>query len=64
MQDPERRAYLAALRKVQDKVHREHEDELKRAGFFGRIALRFRMDREIRRLSREIRPPARREAEA
>ncbi len=55
--DPERRAYLHAIRTIREQVLRDYEKALSEAGLFKRILLRFRIEREIRRRSRGIPRP-------
>jgi hypothetical protein len=47
--DPERRAYLGAVRQIREQVLREHEKELEEAGFWKRLLLDFRIEREIKK---------------
>lgn len=55
--DPERRAYLQAIRTIREQVLREYEKELSEAGLFKRLLLRFRIESEVRRRSRAIPRP-------
>lgn len=55
--DPQRRAYLASVRRVREQVNREHREELSKAGFFRRVLLLFRIEREIKRRLQGIEPP-------
>ena len=47
--DPERRAYLGAIRQIREQLLREHEKELEQAGFLKRILLNFRIEREVKK---------------
>jgi len=47
--DPERRAYLGAVRQIREQVLREHEKELAEAGLLKRILLNFRIEREVKK---------------
>ena len=58
--DPVRRAYLSALRTIRTQVLKEHEKEIAETGFFGRLFVRLRIEREIRRRTRDLTPPHRR----
>ena len=58
--DPERRAYIRTLREIRNQVLREHEKEIAETGFLGRVFLRFRIEAEIWRRSREVQRPPRR----
>lgn len=58
--DPERRAYLRALRTIRQQVLKEHEKKLAETGFLGRVMLRLRIEMEIRKRSREVPVPRRR----
>ncbi len=55
--DPERRHYLAEVRKIREQVLRENEKALGEASFWKRLALRFRIEGEIRRRSKAIPRP-------
>jgi hypothetical protein len=57
--DPDRRAYLNALRTIRNQVYREHEKEFEGAGLFKRLLLRFRIEGEIRKRARDIHLPPR-----
>lgn len=52
--DPERRAYLAAVRTMRDQITRSHARELEEAGLIKRVILRFRIEREVKRRSRDL----------
>ncbi len=58
--DPERRAYYQALRAVRVQVFHKYAKEIAESGFFARALLRLKIEAEIRRLTRDIKPPARR----
>jgi hypothetical protein len=47
--DPERRAYHRALRNIRAQVLGEFEKEMGETGFFGRLFLRFKIEKEIRK---------------
>lgn len=58
--DPERRAYLGALRVMRQQLLREHEKELAEAGLVKRLLIRLRIEREVkRRVQAENPPPGR-----
>jgi hypothetical protein len=46
----------ARLRVLRESIRARHAEELARAGFFGRIRLRWRMEREYRRERRRLLP--------
>jgi hypothetical protein len=52
--DPERRAYLAAVRTLRDQITRSRAQELKEAGLIKRVLLRFQIEREVKRRSRDL----------
>lgn len=57
--DPHRRAYHQALRTIRMQVLHKYEKELSETGFIGRVFLRLKIEREIRKRAREIPEPPR-----
>ena len=55
--DGRQRAYDGSIEQVRVEVEAKYAEELKNAGFWGRMRLRQQMEREIRQRMTKIAPP-------
>jgi len=52
--DPKRREYRRSLRNIRAQVLQEYEQEYSQTGFLGRVFLRLKIEKEIRRRARSM----------
>ena len=57
VEDGWRRAYRGSTRRVRDEVEAKYAEELRKAGFWKRILLWQKIEREIRERMKKIAPP-------
>lgn len=57
VEDGRRRFYKASVKQVRAEVEEAYAEELREAGLWRRIVLRWRLEREVREWMKKIEPP-------